>query len=89
MSQYHRVHDGLRLTGYSFRNQRYRYTEWREITGATMKGDGPVHARELYDYEVDPQETKNMIENPAYETVLLGIQSQAAEVLAHYGIECH
>lgn len=39
--------------GYSMRDDRYRYTEWREWNS------GRVKARELYDHQVDPDESVN------------------------------
>lgn len=45
--------------GYSIRTDRFRYTEWRDWkTGATI-------ARELYDHEADPDETRNVATAPA------------------------
>jgi len=40
--------------GYSMRTERWRYTEWRSIR------DSRVLARELYDHEADPLETRNV-----------------------------
>jgi iduronate 2-sulfatase len=46
--------------GYSIRTDRFRYTEWRDWkSGATM-------ARELYDHQHDPQETRNLAARPAH-----------------------
>ena len=42
------------IMGYSIRNERYRYTEWA--------GD----RKELYDYESDPMEPKNLVNDPAH-----------------------
>jgi iduronate 2-sulfatase len=44
--------------GYSLRTDRYRYTEWRNHQ------TGKVLARELYDHETDPRETRNLIKDP-------------------------
>lgn len=44
--------------GTSVRGQRFRYTEWRGWNS------GELLARELYDHLHDPQETRNLIENP-------------------------
>ncbi|HJZ58521.1 MAG TPA: sulfatase [Gemmataceae bacterium] len=41
--------------GYSVRNERYRYTEW----------DGGKKGVQLYDYEKDPGELKNLADDPA------------------------
>lgn len=42
--------------GYSVRTERYRYTEW----------DGGKKGAQLYDYETDPKELKNLAEDPAH-----------------------
>jgi iduronate 2-sulfatase len=41
--------------GYSMRNERYRYTEWRAWNS------GRVQDRELYDHQADPAETVNRV----------------------------
>ena len=40
--------------GYSIRTARYRYTQWRNFDS------GDVIAEELYDHDIDPQETDNI-----------------------------
>ena len=49
--------------GYSMRTDRYRYTEWLRWKNRELV------ARELYDHQRDPQETANVIDNPAYRSV--------------------
>jgi iduronate 2-sulfatase len=46
--------------GYSLRDDRYRYTEWREWS------TGRVQATELYDHANDPDETINRAGDPAF-----------------------
>jgi len=46
--------------GYSIRDDRYRYTRWVELTS------GKVLAEEFYDYQTNPIETVNMIEESKY-----------------------
>jgi len=59
-SQYPRASDSHRhrghgdIMGYALRTERYRYVEWQEWE--TKK----VVARELYDHESDPHETRNV-----------------------------
>ncbi|MCC5805423.1 MAG: sulfatase [Opitutales bacterium] len=73
LSQYPRhIDDDPRGMGYSLRTQRYRYTEW------VVNPDWPegmhyhpwpgnrVVARELYDYETDPHEKRNLAGDPDY-----------------------
>jgi iduronate 2-sulfatase len=43
------------VMGYSIREKRFRYTEWRDFK------TGKVQARELYDHSSDPDETSNAI----------------------------
>jgi uncharacterized sulfatase len=46
--------------GYSVRNERYRYTEW----------DGGAKGVQLYDYQSDPQELKNLANDPGSAEVI-------------------
>ncbi len=57
--------------GYSVRTNRYRYTEWHnnEYRSYNIYKDDNIAGRELYDYEKDPLETKNLVNNPAYTTI--------------------
>ncbi len=50
--------------GVSLRTDRYRYTEWRQFSS------GDVAATELYDYQVDPNETENMASAASKETLM-------------------
>jgi iduronate 2-sulfatase len=47
---------GVRL-GRTLRNDRYRYVEWTDEAGKLV-------IRELYDYETDPAESKNIAREP-------------------------
>lgn len=57
------------IMGYSIRTLRYRYTEWFNNDHKSDRAYDPscVVAQELYDYETDPLETKNIINNIRYE----------------------
>lgn len=54
------------LRGYSLRTERYRYTEWAE--GA--------EGIELYDYQTDPTEMKNLSKSPQHEKLRADLQRQ-------------
>ncbi|MDG5766040.1 sulfatase [Balneolales bacterium ANBcel1] len=62
--------------GYSIRTERYRYTEWvvnPEWDGTNYAHPAPgneVVARELYDYELDYDETRNFVDDPDYADVV-------------------
>ena len=64
-SQYPRVNK----MGYSIRTERYRYTVWVDWKDKVINSD-KVYAEELYDYEKDPDETKNLMKDPAYAGVV-------------------
>jgi arylsulfatase A-like enzyme len=57
--------------GYAIRDGRYRYVEWIK-NGNTLKPyDGSrVFGRELYDYEKDPLEKFNVVDDPDYADTL-------------------
>jgi iduronate 2-sulfatase len=42
------------ISGYSLRNERYRYTSWQ----------GTTAGEELYDYQADPRELVNLAQAP-------------------------
>jgi len=73
-SQYPRSFQGNRhrkdgdIMGYAVRTQRHRYVEWRN--GKT----GKVQARELYDHQTDPNETKNLANEPDQKENLKSLQ---------------
>jgi uncharacterized sulfatase len=46
--------------GYSVRTERYRYTEW----------DGGKKGVQLYDYQTDPTEMRNLASDPAYAEIV-------------------
>jgi arylsulfatase A-like enzyme len=74
MTQYHRTtKEGIKLEGYSLRTEQYRYTEWikkmfKSTDGKYSKEN--VYAIEFYDYEADPLETTNLVEDKKYNTVI-------------------
>lgn len=73
-SQYPRSFQGNRhrkqgdIMGYAVRTQQHRYVEWRN--GKTRK----VQARELYDHQTDPNEAKNLANEPDQKENLKSLQ---------------
>lgn len=66
-SQYPRGND---IMGYSIRTKRFRYTIWmkKEFTENIPYESSSVVAREMYDYDNDPLETINIVDDPLYRT---------------------
>jgi iduronate 2-sulfatase len=62
----------IRQMGYSMRTDRYRYTEWRDHK------TGRVLARELYDYQTDPQGNRNVAGEPANADLVGRLEDQLA-----------
>jgi arylsulfatase A-like enzyme len=61
ISQYPR---GKALMGYSVRNERWRFTQWRQL------GTGEIKGEELYDEQNDPAETVNLNNKPEHKAVI-------------------
>jgi arylsulfatase A-like enzyme len=70
-SQYPRNGDGTKLMGYSMRTDRYRFTVWVE-----RNDHSKVHATELYDHQLDPQENTNVAGLPANAALVSGLMEQ-------------
>ncbi|ARV16851.1 hypothetical protein BTO07_06705 [Polaribacter sp. SA4-12] len=76
VSQFPREDDKM---GYTFRNKTHRYTIWmKDNFRSNQPFDASlVDAEELYDYEKDPKETKNLVKEEAYKTVKEDLKAQA------------
>ncbi|MCX5659742.1 MAG: sulfatase [Planctomycetota bacterium] len=69
-SQYPR---GGGVMGYSMRTDRYRYTQWQE------QKSHKVVARELYDHQLDPEENRNVADDPANAKLVAQLGAQLNE----------
>lgn len=78
VSQFPRESDKM---GYTFRNKTHRYTIWMKgnFRATQPYNTALVDAEELYDYEKDPQETKNLINEEAYKVIKADLKSEAIE----------
>jgi len=56
------------VMGYTVRTEKYRYVEWVHVKS------GKIKTRELYDRSKDPRENTNVIDNPAYKSILVQMQ---------------
>jgi len=65
--------------GYTFRSERYRYTCWIKKDVKAGEKYGPVTAQELYDYQIDPHETENLVNKPEYAEQVKAFKAFAAK----------
>ncbi len=73
---YHQYARGKRM-GYAVRTDRYRYTEWHNnYKSYDTYSDENIVGYELYDYEKDPLETKNLVKKPAYEAIVTKLKAK-------------
>ena len=76
ISQYPRGGGKSEMMGYTFRDERYRYTRW-----APSKDVNDLQSEELYDYKTDPLEKKSLIDSPEYAETLKLMRKRAADFL--------
>lgn len=74
---------GQEKMGYALRNNQYRYVEWHIGNYKKSKGyiNGEIAAIELYDYEKDPLETKNLSKEPEYKTIVKQLKKELAAII--------
>ncbi|MEM1069162.1 MAG: sulfatase, partial [Planctomycetota bacterium] len=63
------------VMGYSIRTDRYRYTEWRDFE------TGETQATELYDHDLDPEETVNRSQDESHRAIVSKHAHRMAELL--------
>ena len=61
--------------GYSLRTDRFRYTEWRVFRSPK------ILARELYDHQADPEETKNLASDKAFSETMEKLHGQLSKLI--------
>jgi iduronate 2-sulfatase len=65
------VHRGTKVRGYSIRTERYRYSQWNDAE----------LGEELYDYERDPRELRNLAADPDSAGLKSGLRRQLNDIL--------
>ncbi len=87
-SQYPR--ENAKVMGYSIRTGRFRYTEWMKDSYRTnMPYDKKyVMAREMYDYEKDPQETVSIVDKPEYRNEQQSMEKLFVETMQKENTSC-
>jgi arylsulfatase A-like enzyme len=83
VTQYHRTtKEGIKLEGYSLRTEHYRYTEWVKDLFKSNNGKYStknVYAAEFYDYQADPLERNNLINDKNYKSVIDSLKGYMTE----------
>jgi iduronate 2-sulfatase len=75
------LEDGRWVMGYALRDDRYRYIQWQTcVDGRVGPGSGQIIDQELYDYETDALETRNLAGDPAYAPILARMELAAQDM---------
>jgi arylsulfatase A-like enzyme len=75
-----------KVMGYSLRDKRYRYTIWMNNNFRSTQPFNPefIVGTELYDYEKDPNETNNVVNEKEYKAVAVDLK---AKMLAYFAAQ--
>jgi iduronate 2-sulfatase len=75
-----------KVMGYSLRDKRYRYTIWMNNNFRSTQAFNPefIVGTELYDYEKDPNETNNVVDEKEYKAVAKDLK---AKMLAYFAAQ--
>ena len=66
------VRRNAKVSGYSLRTERYRYSQW---------GENGVEGEELYDYSKDPRELRNLAKDPQSSGLKAGFKKRLNEIV--------
>jgi iduronate 2-sulfatase len=68
--------------GYALRSERFRFVAWYEVgkNDGARKGDTTL-ATELYDYQSDPLEKRNLVNDAEYKLAAEAMQQQLAQLI--------
>jgi len=71
--------------GYALRTDRYRYVEWRVGDYKKSKDymHGKIAAVELYDYQKDPLETKNLAKEKEYTVIVKKLKAELDQIISN------
>jgi iduronate 2-sulfatase len=85
-SQYPRnIKKNKQAMGYTLRDKRYRYTEWRSCGSKPAPGTKEIVAREFYDYDKDPLEKRNRLNDKSYADEVARMQKLMPQLIEKYG----
>ena len=75
-----------KVMGYSLRDKRYRYTIWMNNNFRSTQAFNPefIVGTELFDYEKDPNETNNVVDEKEYKAVAKDLK---AKMLAYFAAQ--
>jgi arylsulfatase A-like enzyme len=67
-----------KVMGYSLRDKRYRYTIWmgNDFRSTQAFNDKLIVGTELYDYDKDPNETLNVVNDVVYQSVVKDLKAK-------------
>ena len=78
-----RYPDDCTLMGYAVRNEKYRYIAWvsGDFEDRSDFNNDEIVMEELYDYEIDPLETKSYASDVSYQKVKEGMIKDLRSVI--------
>ena len=67
--------------GYALRDERYRFVAWFDTGGKGASPSDVIEMSELYDYDEDPYEQRNLVKDAQYQNIAKEFSNKILQII--------